>query len=171
MAKVRIQEVRKLLLPFETAVDAILDLDRSHGGTLANAKLLEARVETGADPALCLMVVQGVGDSAITVEKRYTLAAVAAAAIRYCSRARIPLPRHGTKSIEVVAEGFQLSIQVQSEVPRLHGPAPKISQVEIQASSSGKEPVAVTGDAALDDPTASDSNPASETADPASAAA
>jgi hypothetical protein len=170
MAKVRILEVRRLVLPFETAVDAILDLDRSHGGSLANAKLVEARVETGADPALCLMIMQGLGESAVTVEKRYTLAAVAAAAIRYCSRARIPLPRHGTKSIEVVPDGFQLTIQVQSEVLRLHGAAPKISQVEIQAGP-GEPPVEVVGDAALDDPTSSETHPASETTEPATAAA
>ena len=45
MAKVRIQEFRKLLLPIETVVDAVLELDRSHGGALAMGRLEEARVE------------------------------------------------------------------------------------------------------------------------------
>ncbi len=45
MAKVRLQEFRQLLLPIETVVDAVLELDRSHGGTLAIGKLMEARVE------------------------------------------------------------------------------------------------------------------------------
>ena len=176
MAKVRIQEVRKLLLPIETAVDAVLELDRSHGGALASAKLMEARVETGADPALVLVMARGTGASAAVVEKRYTLPAVAAAAIHYCFRARIPLPRLATKSIEIVSEGFQLTIQTVTEVQRLHGTVPKVSQVESRASTSGPAgaepaPIEATGDAALDDPTHSDPDTASAVESLATAAA
>jgi hypothetical protein len=155
MAKVRIQEVRKLLLPVETVVDAILELDRSHGGALANATLLEVRVETGADPGLSLLMAQGSGHAATTLEKRFTLAAIAAAAIHYCFRARIPLPRQATKSIEVTPEGFQLTIQAVTEVLRLHGDVPTVSHVERAAAAGGPAHEAV-GDAALYDPTATD---------------
>jgi hypothetical protein len=151
MAKVRIQEVRKLLLPVETVVDAILELDRSHGGALAGAKLAEVRVETGTDPGLSLVLIQGSGNAAATVEKHFTLPAVAAAAIHYCFRAKIPLPRYGTKSIEVMAEGFQLTIQTVTEVLRLHGEVPKVSHVERTAGAeSGQPPREAVGDAALD---------------------
>ena len=154
MAKVRIQEIRKLLLPVETVVDAILELDRSHGGALAGAKLAEVRVETGADPGLSLVLVQGSGNAATTLEKHFTLPAVAAAAIHYCFRARIPLPRQGTKSIEITPEGFQLTIQTVTEVLRLHGEVPKISHVERAAApESGQSPHEAIGDAALIDPT------------------
>ena len=151
MAKVRVQEVRKLLLPIETVVDAVLELDRSHGGTLAIGKLMEARVETGTQPGLTLVVIQGSGSAAAAVQKHYTLPAVAAAVIHYCFRARIPLPRQATKSIEVVPEGFQLTIQHVTEVLRLHGELPQVSQVEV--GSRPADPVIATGDAALDDPT------------------
>ncbi|HEY1899942.1 MAG TPA: hypothetical protein VGG49_09130 [Steroidobacteraceae bacterium] len=173
MAKLRILEVRKLLLPVETVVDAVLELDRSHGGTLASAKLLEARVETGADPGLSLLITKGAGDSAAAIQKRYTLPAIAAAAIHYCFRARIPLPRQATKSIEVVPEGFQLTIQTLTEVPRLHGAAPTVSQV----AQEPQGPIVAAGDAALDDPTSSEpetadaSETASEVDTPATAAA
>jgi hypothetical protein len=154
MAKVRIQEVRKLMFPIETVVDAVLELDRSHGGKLAIGKLMEARVETGAEPGLTLVVTQGTGSAAATTQKHYTLAAIAAALIYYCSRARIPLPRQATKSMEVVAEGFQLTIQVATEVLRLHGEVPQVSQLEVGARAPGDaEPVVAAGDAALDDPT------------------
>jgi hypothetical protein len=153
MAKVRVQELRKLTLPIETVVDAVLELDRSHGGTLAIGKLMEARVETGATPGLTLVVIQGSGSAAAAVEKRYTLPAVAAAVIHYCFRARIPLPRQATKSIEIVADGFQLTIQTTTEVLRLHGELPQVSQVEVGARAAGAEPIVATGDAALDDPT------------------
>jgi CO/xanthine dehydrogenase FAD-binding subunit len=153
MAKVRVQEVRKLMLPIETVVDAVLELDRSHGGTLAIGKLMEARVETGAEPGLTLVVIQGSGNAAAAVQKHYTLPGVAAAVIHYCFRARIPLPRASTKSIEIVADGFQLTIHTVTEVLRLHGELPQVSQVEVAAKGEGPEPVAAAGDAALDDPT------------------
>jgi hypothetical protein len=153
MAKVRIQEVRKLLFSIETVVDAVLELDRSHGGNLANGKLTEVRVETGSAPGLTLVVMQGSGGSAAAIQKHYTLPAVAAAAIHYCFRARVPLPRHGTKSIEVVPGGFQLTINNVTEVLRLHGDVPETSQVEVGATPPEGEPIAATGDAALDDPT------------------
>lgn len=151
MAKVRVQEVRKLLLPVETVVDAVLELDRSHGGTLSIGKLTEARVETGAEPGLTLVVMQGSGAAAATVQKHYTLPAVAAAVIHYCFRARIPLPRQATKSIEIVADGFQLTIQTVTEVLRLHGELPQVTQVD--SAQKPAEPIVATGDAALDDPT------------------
>ncbi len=153
MAKVRIQEVRKLLFSIETVVDAVLELDRSHGGTLAIGKVMEVRVETGGTPGLTLVVMQGSGGSAAAIQKHYTLPAVAAAAIHYCFRVRIPLPRQGTKSIEVVADGFQLTINTPNEVLRLHGDVPEVSQVTVGAAPAEGEPIVATGDAALDDPT------------------
>jgi hypothetical protein len=160
MAKVRIQEVRKLTLPIETVVDAVLELDRSHGGTLAIGRLMEARVETGTEPGLTLVVMQGAGSTQAATQKHYTLPAVAAAVIHYCFRARIPLPRQATKSIEINSEGVQLTIQCVTEVLRLHGEVQQVSQVELgAAASAGGEPVAATGDAALDDPTSATPEP------------
>jgi hypothetical protein len=164
MAKVRIQEVRKLLFSIETVVDAVLELDRSHGGTLAIGKVMEVRVESGSAAGLTLVVMQGSGGSAAAIQKHYTLPAVAAAAIHYCFRVRIPLPRQGTKSIEVVADGFQLTINTITEVLRLHGDVPEASQVAVGAAPEG-EPIVATGDAALDDPT----SPEPEVAAPAAA--
>jgi hypothetical protein len=153
MAKVRIQEVCKLLFSIETVVDAVLELDRSHGGTLANGKLMEVRVESGSAPGLTLVVMQGSGGSAAAIQKHYTLPAVAAAAIHYCFRVRIPLPRQATKSIEVVPDGFQLTISTTTETLRLHGDVPEVSQVQVGAAPAADEPIVATGDAALDDPT------------------
>jgi hypothetical protein len=169
MAKVRVQEVRKLLLPIETVVDAVLELDRSHGGTLAIGKLMEARVETGTAPGLTLVVIQGSGSAAAAVQKHYTLPAVAAAVIHYCFRARIPLPRQATKSIEVVPEGFQITIQHVTEVLRLHGELPP----QAAAGARPADAVVAAGDAALDDPTSPEAAEpaATQAAEPVPAAA
>jgi hypothetical protein len=171
MAKVRVQEIRKLTLPIETVVDAVLELDRSHGGTLAIGKLMEARIETGIAPGLTLVVIQGSGSAAAAVQKHYTLPAVAAAVIHYCFRARIPLPRQATKSIEIVGDGFQLTIQTITEVLRLHGELPQVSQVAVGTRAAGAEPIVATGDAALDDPTTAEAPAAPEAAEPATVAA
>lgn len=145
MSKVPIHESRKLRFPLATAVDAVLELDRSHGGQLAAGKLVEARIEGGEDPGLVLVIMEGSDESGEAVQKHYTLPAVAAAAIHYCIRARIPLPRLGTKSIEVLSDGFQLAITLATEVPRLHAELPHAS-----------DSIQVAGDAALDDPTVDD---------------
>jgi hypothetical protein len=123
MPKVQVHEVRRLIFPLETAVDAVLELDQEHGGALARAVLTEARIEAGADGGLVLAV-RRVGIDPVE-RRRYSLSAVAAAVIHYCGKIRIPLPRHGTKTMEIVPEGFALTIQASAEVLRRHGPLPQ----------------------------------------------
>ena len=123
MPKLQIHEVRRLIFPLETAVDAVLELDQEHGGALARAVLTEARIEAGADGGLVLAVRRSSFDP--IERRRYSLPAVAAAVIHYCSKIRIPLPRHGTKSMEIVPEGFALTIQASAEVLRRHGAVPE----------------------------------------------
>jgi hypothetical protein len=94
MPKVQVHELRRLLLPVETAVDAVIELDREHGGMLSRSVLLEVQVDTGAEPGL-VIVFQPAG-SEERVRRRFSQAAIAAAIINYCWKARIPLPRkHG----------------------------------------------------------------------------
>jgi hypothetical protein len=122
MPKVQIHEFRRLIFPLETAVDAVLELDREHGGSLSRVTLTEARIEPGADGGLVLAVRRSGLDS--LDEHRYSLSAIAAAVIHYCWKTRIPLPRQGAKSMEIVPEGFALTIQSSTEVLRRHGPLP-----------------------------------------------
>jgi hypothetical protein len=123
MPKVQVHEVRRLIFPLETAVDAVLELDQEHGGALARGMLTEARIEAGADGGLVLAVRHAGLDS--IDRRRYSLSAVAAAVIHYCGKIRIPLPRHGTKTMEIVPEGFALTIQASAEVLARHGPLPE----------------------------------------------
>jgi len=134
------------MVPLETAVDAVLELDREHGGSLARGAVVEARIETGPEAGLALAV--RYANSVDDERRRYPLAAVAAAVIHYCWRMRIPLPRHGTKSIEVTAEGFTIIIQGTVEVLRLHGPIPQAAlgsqRVDAPATPSQTEEAAMT---------------------------
>ena len=131
MSKLLIYESRRLVLPLETVVDAVLELDREHGGRLSFAAVTEARIETGEDPGLLLELLHS--DSVEAEQRRYSLPAVAAAVIHYCWKSRIPMPRNASKSIEIVPEGFALVLQATLEVPRRHG------AVSTQAAAPAEE--------------------------------
>jgi len=116
--KVLIYETRRLILPLETVVDAVLGLDRERGGRLWTATITDARIETGENPGLVLEARQA---EALQSERRvYPLAAIAAAMIHYCWMNKVPLPRNSTKSIDIVPEGFALSLQGIVEIQRRH---------------------------------------------------
>jgi hypothetical protein len=122
MATFLINESRRIVLPLEAAVDAVLQLDWEHGGWLAEAPLKEARIETGAEPGLILCVQR---PEAIEPETRkYSLPAVAAAIVHLCVKARIPLPRW-QKRIAIVPEGFELVLEGTVEISRYYGPLPE----------------------------------------------
>lgn len=119
MPKLLIFETRRLVLPLETVVDAVLELDRERGGRLALSSIKDARIEAGENPALVLEALHP--DALSPEQRRYSLPAIAAAVIHYCWKTRVPLPRNWTKSIEIVPEGFALALQGTVEIQRRHG--------------------------------------------------
>ena len=76
MATLSIHESRRLVVPLETAVDAVLQLDWEHGGRLADFDLTEVRVEAGDSPGLVLYVQRP--DAVTPDTRRFSLPAVAA---------------------------------------------------------------------------------------------
>lgn len=116
MRTLSIHETRRLTLPIETAVEAVLQLDRDSGGMLWQGTVLDASVTAEPTPGLCLVVRTRKADA---IEQRtYTLAAIAAATINYCRLARIPLPRGGKKTLMVVPEGFAFCVETTVNMPR-----------------------------------------------------
>ncbi len=123
MATLLINESRRIVLPLEVAVDAVLQLDWEHGGWLAEAPLKEARIETGSEPGLVLCVQRS---EAVEPEiRKYSLPAVTAAIVHLCVKARIPLPRW-QKRIAIVSEGFELTLEGTVEISRYHSPLPEM---------------------------------------------
>ena len=116
MRTLSISESRRLTLPIETAVEAVLQFDRDSGGMLWQGTILDASIVSEPSPGLLLVVRSRRADA---IENRtYTLPAIAAAIINYCRQARIPLPRGGTKTLEVVPEGFVFCIETTINTPR-----------------------------------------------------
>lgn len=122
MSKVSIHEVRRLVLPVETVVDAVLQFDRDRAGVLSHGTILEAKVGAGAEEGLVLSV-RFSGSNAIE-QRTFALPAIAAAIINYCWNVRIPLPRHGTKTLTIVPEGFAFTVESTLQLARLHSPMP-----------------------------------------------
>lgn len=138
MPKVLIYESRRLILPLETVVDAVLGLDRERGGRLWTATITDARIQTGDSAGLILEARQP--DAVATEQRVYPLAAVAAAVIHYCWMNKVPLPRNATKSIDIVPEGFALSLQGTVEIQRRH------DGFSTSAHSGAAPPGAAAGD-------------------------
>ena len=141
MAKLALHELRRLEVPLETAVDAVLDLDSEQGGLLAFGPILEARIESGEQCGLSI-VVQRRGTEG-SERRIFELPVLAAALIRYCWKCRIPLPRHGHKRIEVGPQGFVFTIEGTVQVVRRHAALPK-------GSSAAQAPTPAEPESAVD---------------------
>jgi len=151
MAKVSINEVRRLTVPLDTAVDALLQLDRDRGGVLSRGVLLGAQLESGDDAGLTLSVrLAGPGE---VQHRKFTLPEIAAAIINYCWQCRIPMPRHGTKTLEVVSGGFTFTVETVNQLPRRHAALP--------AQRKAPEPVA-TQEPEVSEPDTTTAAPAAE---------
>ena len=122
MTTLLMHESRRMLIPLELAVDAVLQLDWDNGGWLAEARLTEVRVETGDQPALVLSVQRE--DATLPETRSYTLSAIAAAIIHLCRKSKIPLPREWGKRIEIVPEGFEFKLEGTVKIPRRYGALP-----------------------------------------------
>lgn len=132
-------EVRRLVLPLETVIDAVQQLDRDRAGALSVGTIIEAQVESEPEPGLVLWV-RSPGSGAVE-SRKLALPMIAAAIINYCWQSRIPLPRQGTKTLEIVPEGFAFTIETTLQVPRRHDalpvrPARKAEAVAAPAAAS-----------------------------------
>jgi hypothetical protein len=131
-----------MLIPLELAVDAVLELDWEHGGWLAEARLTEARIATGEQPALVISVQRE--DATRPETRTYPLPAIAAAIIHMCRKSKIPLPRDWEKRIEIVPEGFEFKLEGEVKIPRRHGALPdgKATATTSSPPASGKRSAA-----------------------------
>jgi hypothetical protein len=116
MSAVTIKESRRLLLPLETVLEALVHFDRRSNGPLSRGDVLQADFVTdqvNGDAIEVAVRMQGTGD----IEwLPFDFGAIAAAIISYCRAKRIPLPLSGVKSIALTKDGISFSIENQVNI-------------------------------------------------------
>jgi hypothetical protein len=121
MSGLTIKESRRLVLPLDTVLEALLDLDRRSNGPLSHAQILEARwVAHGPDGGIEIAV-RAEGDDAIEW-RRFDFPRIGAAIIAYCRAKHIPLPYSGVKSLELTGEG--IAFHIENTVSLVEQPKP-----------------------------------------------
>jgi hypothetical protein len=112
MANTLIHESRRLQFPLDTLVDALIELEDKQGHWPSKATVVGATIdhETTTDNDRVILSIHR-PDSDKVIERRYSLAMIAAAIVNYCVTLRVPLPRNSTKSIQVLADGVALVLE------------------------------------------------------------
>ena len=163
MANTLIHESRRLLLPFDTVVDALVELDVKHGRWPAGAELVAASMLDGEDDTARNVVfsVRVPGQGAV-VQRTYSLPIIAAAIVNYCLTMRVPMPRSSSKTIQILPEGIVLVLENTLMLQRRHAEAPPIEVV-------AAEPAERDGGPGASDRSAEPAEPAEPAVEPAEA--
>jgi len=110
MAAVTIKESRRLQLPLDTVLEALVHFDRRSNGPLSRGEVLQVDfVSARSGEQGVEVAVRSAGNDIEWC--RFNFDAIAAAIISFCRAKRIPLPLSGEKSIELTKEGVTFSIE------------------------------------------------------------
>jgi len=112
---VTIKESRRLQLPLDTVLEALVHFDRRSNGPLSRGDVLQADFVNDKSSNDTIEVAVRMPGNAIEW-RRFDSVAIAAAIISYCRAKRIPLPLSGEKSIELTKEGVTFSIENQVNI-------------------------------------------------------
>ena len=116
MSAVTIKESRRLLLPLETVLEALVHFDRRSNGPLSRGDVLQADFVTDPLNGDAIEVAVRMPGTSDIEWRRFDFGAIAAAIISYCRAKRIPLPLSGVKSIAITKEGISFSIENQVNI-------------------------------------------------------
>lgn len=122
MSGLTIKESRRLVLPLDTVLEALLDLERRSNGPLSRADVLEARWALEGAEGGIEIAVRVDGDDAIEW-LRFDFPRIGAAIISYCRANRIPLPYSGVKSLELTGES--IAFHIENTVSLAEAPKPR----------------------------------------------
>jgi len=113
---VTIKESRKLVLPLQTVLDAVVHFDRRSHGTLSRGEVVQAEFVPGTSLESGLDVAVLTPDDRIIEWRHFSIVELAAAIINFCRSKRIPLPYAGTKSLSITDQGAAFSIETTVDV-------------------------------------------------------
>ena len=118
MAALTTKESRKLVMPLDTVLEALLHFDGKSHGPLSRGEVLQAELVRDASRGDGIDVaVRSVG-AHIVDWHHFNFSTIAAAIISYCRSKRIPLPYSGVKSLEVTREGIAFHIENTVNIAR-----------------------------------------------------
>jgi hypothetical protein len=122
MSGLTIKESRRLVLPLDTVLEALLDLDRRSNGPLSRADILEAKwVLEGTEGGIEIAV--RLPEDDVIEWQRFDFPRIGAAIIAYCRAKHIPLPYSGVKSLELTGEG--IAFHIENTVNLTEAPKPR----------------------------------------------
>jgi hypothetical protein len=115
---VTIKESRKLVMPLDTVLEALLHFDGKSHGPLSRGEVLQAEfVHDAAQGDGIDVAVRSPGGHVVDW-LHFNFAAIAAAIISFCRSKRIPLPYSGVKSLELTRDGVAFHIENTVNIAR-----------------------------------------------------
>ena len=118
VAALTIKESRKLVLPLDTVIEALLHFDGKSHGPLSRGDVLQAEMVKDDVHGDGIDVAVRTGVDHIVDWHRFNFSSIAAAIISYCRSKRIPLPYSGVKSLELTREGIAFNIENTVSISR-----------------------------------------------------
>jgi hypothetical protein len=118
VAALTIKESRKLVMPLDTVLEALLHFDSKSHGPLSRGQVLQAEFVRDAAHGDGIDVAVRSTDAHIVDWHHFNFATIAAAIISYCRSKRIPLPYAGVKSLELTPDGVAFHIENTVSIAR-----------------------------------------------------
>jgi hypothetical protein len=118
VAALTIQESRKLVMPLDTVIEALLHFDGKSHGPLSRGEVLQAELVRHDQHGDGIEIAVRSGAAHIVEWHHFNFATIAAAIISYCRSKRIPLPYSGVKSLELTREGVAFHIENTVSIAR-----------------------------------------------------
>ena len=140
MSRLTLHDSRRLKFAVPALLDAALTFDREHNGWLWRASDHSLVIDSGGAGAVTIRARKAGATDFETVNR--SPAWVAAALLQYCFKRRIPIPRHGTKTISVLPDGVVMLVEVNMVLPPLELAPHVLSAAERQgaANAAGAPP-------------------------------
>jgi hypothetical protein len=113
-----IKESRRLVMPLDTVLEALLHFDGKSHGPLSRGEVLQADLVRDIAQGDGIDVAVRSPGAHVVDWHHFNFATIAAAINSYCRSKRIPLPYSGVKSLEVTREGIAFHIENTVSIAR-----------------------------------------------------
>ena len=143
MAALTIQESRKLVMPLDTVLEALLHFDSKSHGPLSRGEVLQAELVRDLSNGDGIDIAVRSAPAHIVDWHHFNFATIAAAIISYCRSKRIPLPYSGVKSLELTRDGIAFHIENTVNIARRPAVREDISGQSLRYAR-GYEPHAIS---------------------------